>query len=146
MCISLLPMTLMAWMEKKDAKFRLRDETQLSLYPIFFLLTDSPRGLRPEQGCQSWDHSRSFWVWVISVCVSGVLIGPCSFSEAVSAGSPVLTCVNSCNFSLLSPHLWPFQEMTGCKSSSETFRWGSLTPVSFFFMCRYRGPLFSPGR
>lgn len=43
----------MGWMEKRDAKFHFRDETQLSLYPIFFLLTDLPRGLRPEQDGQN---------------------------------------------------------------------------------------------
>ena len=62
----------MGWMEKRDAKFHFRDETQLSLCPIFFLLTDSPRGLRPEQvvkieitvglsGCESPTH--------ISLCI-----------------------------------------------------------------------------
>lgn len=39
--------------EKRDAKFHFRDETQLESVSHFLLLTDSPRGLRPEQDGQN---------------------------------------------------------------------------------------------
>lgn len=96
----------MGWMEKRDAKFHFRDETQLSLYPIFFLLTDLPRGLRPEQDGQNWDHSRSFWVWVpysyqsvylVYSLVPGALLRLCPLALL---SSPVWTAVTSPYFPL----------------------------------------------
>lgn len=115
----------------------------------FLLLTDSPRGLRPEQDGQNWDHSQSFWVWV-----------PYSYQPVYLAYWLVPAAwVRLCPLALLSSPVWtgitsPYFPLT-CDLSR---RWqGAKAPLwssgeavkllSFFsFIFWYRGPLFSPGR